>query len=103
MFVFDRWHATQERVSVDSNGAQGDGDVDVNSGVSLSANGRFVVFASLATLAGDAFPWQQDVFVRDRDLDEDESHFLGSMDDLWIFRRPLDSEELMTLAERRGP
>jgi len=64
IFVRDRVLGTTERVSVDSAGAQSDGD---SFGPALSADGRFVAFVSYAAnlVAGDtnATP---DVFVRDR-------------------------------------
>jgi Tol biopolymer transport system component len=65
------WAGHTERVSVSSSGAQGDGDSGF---ASISADGRFVAFESLASnlvpgdtnaTAGD--PWSgRDVFVRDR-------------------------------------
>ncbi len=67
-FVRDRLNGTTERVSVDSGGAQGDGDsyIQLTTG-SISADGRFVAFLSAATnlVAGDTNGWP-DVFVRDR-------------------------------------
>ena len=64
VFVRDRMSGTTERVSVDSAGAQGNGASDFPS---ISADGRFVAFQSLATnlVTGDA-NGQPDVFVRDR-------------------------------------
>ena len=64
VFVRDRLLGTTERVSVDSGGAEGDG---LSYGPSISADGRFVAFASLATnlVAGDT-NGSRDVFVRDR-------------------------------------
>jgi Tol biopolymer transport system component len=55
---------TTTRVSVSSNGGQGNGGSE---GPSISANGRFVAFASLASdlVAGDD-NGVEDVFVRDR-------------------------------------
>ena len=46
IFVRDRLNATTERVSVDSNGAQGNGHSTL---ASISADGRFVGFTSTAT------------------------------------------------------
>jgi Tol biopolymer transport system component len=65
VFVHDRQTKTTERVSVDSAGLEGNGD----SGIlpTLSADGRFVAFTSLASnlVAGDTNgSW--DIFVRDR-------------------------------------
>ena len=65
IFVHDRNTGSTTRVSVDSAGSQGDG----NSwdAMSISADGRFVAFYSLATnlVAGDT-NGSGDVFVRDR-------------------------------------
>jgi Tol biopolymer transport system component len=64
VFVHDRSTGTITRASVDSEGAQA---VEESSGPSLSANGRFLAFANLASnlVAGDTKgTW--DVFVRDR-------------------------------------
>jgi Tol biopolymer transport system component len=65
VFVHDRLTGTTERVSVDSSGVQGDGD---STGLcSISADGRFVAFASYATnlVPGDT-NLAYDVFVHDR-------------------------------------
>ena len=63
-FVHDRSTGVTERVSVDSSGAQGDGD---SYEASFSSDGRFVAFWSGATnlVAGDTMFWT-DVFVHDR-------------------------------------
>jgi Tol biopolymer transport system component len=65
VFVRDRLLGTTERVSVDSSGVEGDGASQKFP--TISADGRYVVFASRATnlVAGDtnAAP---DVFLRDR-------------------------------------
>ncbi len=64
VFVHDRQSGATERVSVDSDGAQG------NSGSyepSISADGRYVAFHGLATnLVGGDTNGVSDVFVRDR-------------------------------------
>jgi Tol biopolymer transport system component len=64
VFVRDRRTGETELVSVDSDGAQGRGS---SSGGSISANGRFVTFASDASnlVSGDT-NLARDVFVRDR-------------------------------------
>jgi Tol biopolymer transport system component len=84
VFVHDRQLGTTERVSVSSSGSQG------NYGSStpvISADGRFVVFASIAsTLVVGDINDDQDVFVRDRQLGTTELvsvntstwHFNGS-------------------------
>jgi Tol biopolymer transport system component len=64
VFVRDRQNGTTERVSVDSNALQGNGDCQ---SPSISADGRYVAFCSFADnlIPSDVngFP---DVFVRDR-------------------------------------
>jgi Tol biopolymer transport system component len=67
VFVHDRVTGATVRVSVDSAGVEGDGDSD---SVAISADGRFVAFASLADnfVANDAND-KYDVFVHDRDPD----------------------------------
>ncbi|MCY2987295.1 MAG: tandem-95 repeat protein [Planctomycetota bacterium] len=64
MLVYDRQNQTVERVSVAENGAQGNGG---SSGPSLSADGRFVAFPSLASnlVPGDTND-TTDAFVYDR-------------------------------------
>ncbi len=67
IFVRDRIQGTTERISVDSLGAQADGD-SFNF-AAISPDGRYVAFESLATnlVLGDTNAmW--DVFVRDRQL-----------------------------------
>jgi Tol biopolymer transport system component len=66
IFVRDRRLGTTALVSVDSSGAQGNLDSDI-SGLSISADGRYVVFGSNATnlVTGDT-NGATDVFVRDR-------------------------------------
>ncbi len=64
IFVHDRQNGTTERVSVDSNGAQGN---SFSFNPSISADGRFVAFDSNASnlVAGDTNN-ATDVFVHDR-------------------------------------
>jgi len=64
VFVRDRAAGTTERVSVDAAGAGGDGS---SSEPAISRDGRFVVFASIATslVSGDT-NGTSDVFLRDR-------------------------------------
>ena len=64
VFVRDRKTGRTTRVSVDSHGAQGNGD---SGGPAISADGRFVAFYSDAAnlVAGDT-NGMTDVFVRDR-------------------------------------
>jgi Tol biopolymer transport system component len=65
VFVRDRRTGTTSRVSVASDGTQGNGDVFDN--VAISADGRFVAFESLASnLVPDDTNGTWDVFVRDR-------------------------------------
>ena len=63
-FLRDRQRGTTERVSVASDGTQGNGNCD---GSSVSADGRYVAFASRASqlVPGDTNA-HEDVFVRDR-------------------------------------
>jgi Tol biopolymer transport system component len=64
VFVYDRVTRTQERISVDGAGRQGDG---ASFAPSISADGRYVAFDSVATdlVRGDT-NGKYDVFVRDR-------------------------------------
>src|SRR5204862_6499305 len=64
VFVHDRPSGTTERVSVNSDGAEGDGSSERPT---LSADGRYVAFSSSATnlVPGDT-NGQSDVFVHDR-------------------------------------
>src|SRR5438093_412858 len=64
VFVHDRQTGTTERVSVASDGTQGNA---ASAGAALSADGRFVAFHSTATnlVAGDT-NGKTDVFVHDR-------------------------------------
>jgi Tol biopolymer transport system component len=70
VFVHDRQSGTTERVSVATGGTQGSGDaqsVGQNVSVSISADGRYVAFASEAPdlVPGDTFN-SLDIFVHDR-------------------------------------
>ncbi|HET6162981.1 MAG TPA: hypothetical protein VFG37_04900 [Planctomycetota bacterium] len=64
VFVHDRSNATTERVSLDSNGGESDGD---SLHPSISADGRWVAFESSSTnlVTGDTLG-VTDVFLRDR-------------------------------------
>jgi Tol biopolymer transport system component len=78
VFVRDRQSGTTERVSVDSGGTQGNydsGDYEV----SISADGRYVAFESLASnlVPGDTNN-DYDVFVRDRQSGTTERASLAS-------------------------
>jgi archaellum component FlaF (FlaF/FlaG flagellin family) len=66
-FVHDMLNGATERVSVDSNGAQGNGQSGGSRPPAISADGRFVVFSSKASnlVPGDTNGFS-DVFVRDR-------------------------------------
>ncbi len=67
VFVYDRQSGVIERVSVDGSGAEGNGGCD---GCSISADGRYVAFGSIASnlVAGDTNA-VMDVFVYDRQND----------------------------------
>ena len=72
MFLRDRLTGTTERVSVASNGAQGNADSGIQ-GPAISADGRYVAFDSLASFVeADANSWN-DVYVRDRGYEPLES------------------------------
>lgn len=66
VFVYDRKLGITERVSVNSDGEQGNGNSG-DFGTNISADGRYVAFHSFATnlVPGDTNGWT-DVFVRDR-------------------------------------
>ena len=68
VFVRDRANGTTERVSVATNGTQGNG---ISQEPSISADGRYVAFQSLATnlVNGDTNGFE-DIFVRDRQLNQ---------------------------------
>jgi uncharacterized repeat protein (TIGR01451 family) len=74
IFVYDRVQRTVARVSVKTDGSQGYPAYPQSGGdgpPKLSADGRFVTFATaLQLVAGDTND-QFDVYVRDRDADED--------------------------------
>src|SRR5260221_203318 len=74
IFVHDRLGGATERVSVDSGGAQGNSDSGLSGGISISADGRYVTFASFATnlVPGDT-NGAPDVFIHDRQDDASES------------------------------
>jgi Tol biopolymer transport system component len=66
VFVRDRWKGTTELISVAANGHGADG---LCTSPSISADGRFVAFSSLATNLGNGDNNRQfDLFVRDREL-----------------------------------
>jgi archaellum component FlaF (FlaF/FlaG flagellin family) len=66
VFVRDRQQGTTSRVSVSTFGVQGNEASGLN-GSAISADGRFVAFASRASnLAGNDSNREDDVFVRDR-------------------------------------
>jgi Tol biopolymer transport system component len=67
VFVRDRVNGTTERVSVDSSGAEANGDSATYSPPTISADGSVIAFESLATdlVAGDT-NGTFDVFVHDR-------------------------------------
>jgi Tol biopolymer transport system component len=64
VFIYDRLSGTTERISVGTGGTESNGD---SNGQWMSADGRFVVFASVGDnlVSGDTNQWK-DVFVRDR-------------------------------------
>ena len=66
VFVRDRWNGTTERVSVATNGTEGN-DRSGYDGLVISADGRFVAFTSYASnLAPGDTTTDLDLFVRDR-------------------------------------
>ena len=65
VFVYDRLAGTTERISVSSDGKEGD---DFSGNATVSGNGRYIVFSSLASnLVPDDSNGVRDVFVRDRE------------------------------------
>jgi Tol biopolymer transport system component len=76
VFLRDRLAGTTERISVDSNEIQGDGDSFWGT---ISASGRWVAFASAATnLVHADTNFHVDVFVRDRLTETTERVGLGA-------------------------
>ena len=76
VFVHDRQTGTTERVSVGTEGAEGN---DYSFKPSISADGRFVAFYSVAsTLVPGDVNTAADVFVRDRELKTTERVSLGN-------------------------
>jgi len=75
-FVRDRLNGVTERVSVSSTGEQADGWLH---GIAISADGRFVVFSTLAAnlVPGDTNS-SYDVFLRDRQTGTTERVSVGS-------------------------
>ena len=63
IFVRDRQLGTTERVSVGADGSQGNGD---SVSPAISADGRYVAFASAAGLVADDTNSTFDIYVRDR-------------------------------------
>jgi Tol biopolymer transport system component len=79
VFVRDRQLGTTTLVSIHSNGNQGDNDSGIifeaegySGTIAINADGRFVAFESMATnLVNDDTNGLRDIFVHDRDADED--------------------------------
>jgi len=72
VFVYDRTTGVTERISVGPGGVEGNLDsLSSGSGLEISADGRYVVFASAASnlVAGDTNS-RRDVFMHDRDTGE---------------------------------
>jgi len=67
VFVYDRVTATTVRVSVDSSGAEGS---SWSARATLSADGRYVAFFSKAQLVADDVDFAGDIYLHDRDPDE---------------------------------
>ena len=75
-FVYDRQTGTTERISVDSNGAQGDGPSIVQA---ISADGGIIAFASYASnLVALDTNGTTDVFVHEREVDTSGSGIAGT-------------------------
>ena len=71
VFVRDRWTGVTTRVSVNSGGEEANGSSGRN-GPAVTPDGRFVVFDSDAdNLVDDDENRASDIFVHDRDFDED--------------------------------
>ena len=78
VFVHDRQTGKTERVSVDSFGAQADGE---SLEPSISACGRYVAFRSISNgLVPGGTLWNFDIFVHDRQAGETEQVSLNSLD-----------------------
>jgi len=71
IFVRDRLAVTTTRASVDSAGVEGDGP---SFRPSISADGRYVAFDSAAKLVATDSGDYDDIFVHDRDEDEDGNY-----------------------------
>jgi WD40 repeat protein len=67
VFVHDRSTGVTERVSIDSSGAEGNGDSGLGEALGISSDGQVIAFASSASnlVAGDT-NIAEDVFVHDR-------------------------------------
>src|SRR5689334_12865400 len=77
VFIHDRQTGTTERVNLGPHGRQGNQD-NTNFGLAISADGRFVAFASQAdTLVPGDTNRNEDVFVRDRKLGATERVSVG--------------------------
>ncbi|WP_157640283.1 choice-of-anchor Q domain-containing protein [Lamprocystis purpurea] len=79
VFVRDRKAGTTERVSLDSNGVQGNSSSTYGDKIAISADGRFVVFTSAASnlVSGDTNA-ADDIFVHDRETATTERVSLDS-------------------------
>jgi Tol biopolymer transport system component len=76
VFVYDRNNGITERVSVKSDGSQGNGD---SSAPSISGNGRYVAFiAEASNLVFNDVNRTKDVFIHDRDTDITERLSIAS-------------------------
>jgi len=79
VFVHDRSGDTTERVSVDSSGVEGNADSSALDRPTISADGRYVAFASQATnLVASDTNSSVDVFLHDRQSDTTERVNLDS-------------------------
>ncbi|MEM7029529.1 MAG: AbfB domain-containing protein, partial [Chloroflexota bacterium] len=77
IFVHDRQTGTTELLSVDDNGVQADRQ---SNGPSISSDGRYVAFTSLATNLVPNVGGSWDTYVRDRETDKTERVSLDSND-----------------------
>lgn len=92
VFVHDRQNNTTQRVSVSSNGTQGNGQ---SYAAFIGGNGQFISFYSRATNLG--FPSEPNYYVRDLTNDETELVNVGidssAIAALWIYQKaPLSLE-----------